>query len=206
MRLILLLICGGLGLASAIADVKVVPPAAAPDSAAAPEPQGNLPTTTMEDPVVAPALSTNEPIQTAATLPEKMALDPKVKITKIHAVENNASNKSSDNTALDFEKKYWNHGAILQSEKDAREGQIYVVSWKNSGTPDNLKARFEYRQVKTKDRVNSQVVDFPGASGTKRAIFQVVGQDFAKNGPVYSWRLSILRGDQVVAMERSFIW
>jgi hypothetical protein len=46
----------------------------------------------------------------------------------------------------------------------------------------------------------------PNVSGTVRSYFAVVDQAYLTYGPVVSWRFTILKGDTVVAEEKSFIW
>jgi hypothetical protein len=137
---------------------------------------------------------------------ETLALDPKVKISKVHVVDNTGKQATGGNKALEFERKYWNYGAILASEKEARRGQIYVVSFAKGGPAENVKARLQYRQVGTKDQVREQIVEFNNVQGTQRATFNIVGDEFREAGPVYSWRFTVLRGTQVIAQETSYIW
>jgi len=135
-----------------------------------------------------------------------IALDPKVIVTKIHEVRNDESYHPSHNDALQFEKDYWNYGAITAEQKEARRGQIYVISWRNSGPPDRFTTRFEYRQQNTREQIKVQTDDHPVVSGNARSIFKVVGSEYRTDGPVETWRFTVLRGGKVVAEERSFIW
>jgi len=135
-----------------------------------------------------------------------MALDPKVIVTKIHEVRNDESYHPRHNDALQFEKDYWNYGAITAEQKEARRGQIYVISWRNSGPPDRFVTRFEYRQEKTREQIKVQTDDHPAVSGNARSIFKVVGSEYRTDGPVETWRFTVLRGNKVVAEEKSFIW
>jgi len=135
-----------------------------------------------------------------------IALDPKVIVTKIHEVRNDESYHPSHNDALQFEKDYWNYGAITAEQKEARRGQIYVISWRNSGPPDRFTTRFEYRQQNTREQIKVQTDDHPVVSGNARSIFKVVGSEYRTDGPVETWRFTVLRGNKVVAEEKSFIW
>jgi len=135
-----------------------------------------------------------------------LALDPKVKVTKIHEVRNDESYHPRHNDALAFEKQYWNYGAIDAAQIEARRGQIYVISWRNAGTADRFVTRFEYRQSHTRDQVKVQTVDHPLVQGNARSIFQVTGEEYRHDGPVEAWRFTVLRNNQIVAEERSFIW
>ena len=135
-----------------------------------------------------------------------VALDPKITITKIHEVRNDESYHPTHNDALQFEKDYWNYGAITAEQKEARRGQIYVISWRNDGPPDRFTTRFEYRQQNTREVIKVQTDDHPVVSGNARSIFKVVGSEYRTDGPVETWRFTVLRGGKVVAEEKSFIW
>lgn len=133
-------------------------------------------------------------------------LDKKITVTKVHEVRNDESNHAHNNDALQFEKEYWNYGAITKEQLEARRGQIYVISWKNGSAPDRFIAKFEYRQEKTREQIKVQTQEYPAVSGNARAIFKVVGAEYRGDGPVESWRFSVWRNGTIVAEEKSFIW
>jgi hypothetical protein len=149
-----------------------------------------------------------DPAPTAPVNPPEppMALDPRLAVTKVHEVRNDESNHPRHNEALQFELDYWNYGAITAEQREERRGQIYVISWKNSGPPYRFVARFEYRQAKTREQIKVQTLDHPAVSGNARSIFKVTGAEFRTDGPVETWRFTVLRNNKVVAEEKSFIW
>ena len=165
-------------------DVSVAPPAST-----APTPEASAPT----------------PVETAVPL-ERLALDKHFKVTKVHIVNNTESYKSGGNDALEFERKYWNYGAVTKDQQEARRGLIYLISWHKDGPPEDLTARFEYRLVNTRETIFVQSQPLSSVTGTNRSLFEVVGDEYRKNGAVYAWRFTLVRGDQVVALERSYIW
>jgi hypothetical protein len=138
--------------------------------------------------------------------PDKVALDKKIHISLIHDVDNNGSYRSGSNHALQFEIKYINWGAVTAEQLEARRGHYFTISWVNHGPTDNFTARFEYRQVKSKEIVRTLTETMNKVSGSVRSYFGVVGKAYLDYGPVASWRISILKGDTVVAQERSFLW
>jgi len=137
---------------------------------------------------------------------EKVALDKRIKIPLIHDVQNDGPNAHNENAALQYEVTYLNWGAVTQEQFMARRGHYFTITWANHGPKADFTARFEYREVKSKEIVRTLTQDMPGISGTTRSYFAVVDQAYQAYGPVVSWRFSILKGDTVVAQTRSFIW
>jgi hypothetical protein len=212
------------------------PPAASRGTASEPVPQpitaevGSEPVVTTEAPVVEsvplvpqenlspipleslpPAVPQKEPMKSERVV-ESTPSNPVVeqnqgfKITKVHEVRNDESYKSGDNKALEFEQKYWNYGAVTEQQKKDRRGHYFVFSWAAQGTASDVTARFEYRQSKSKEKIRVLEVQYPTVNGSERASYSVVGDAYAMYGPVYSWRFTLLRGGQVVAEKKSFVW
>lgn len=138
--------------------------------------------------------------------PEKVALDKKIKIPLIHDVDNGSNYRGAGNHALLFEIKYINWGAVTQEQLLMRRGQYFTNTWANHGPKADFTARFQYRQVKSKEIVRTLEEPMPGVDGTVRSYFAVVGKAYLAYGPVASWRFTILRGDTVVAEAKSFLW
>jgi hypothetical protein len=153
------------------------------------------------------ALADEDNPPTVENLPaDKVALDRRIKIAKIHDVENDSSYRSADNQALRFEIKYINWGAVTAEQLEARRGHYFTISWANHGPAADFTVKFQYREVKSKEIVRTLVEPMTHVSGTVRSYFGVVGKAYQAYGPVASWRLSILKGDTVVAETRSYIW
>jgi hypothetical protein len=151
------------------------------------------------------ALEDNPP--TVGNLPhEQIALDKRVKISLIHDVENGGNFKAGSNHALAFEIKYINWGAVTAEQLAAREGHYFTISWTNHGPRDNFLARFQYRQVRSKEIVRTLEEPMPNVKGTVRSYFAAVAKSYNFYGPIASWRFTILKGDTVVAEAKSFIW
>lgn len=150
--------------------------------------------------------STENEDNAALALHEKIALDKRISIPLIHDVQNDGSYKSFSNQALAFEIQYLNWGAVTQEQLQARRGHYFTNTWVNDGPPADFTARFEYRQVKSKEIVRTLTEDMPHVSGTTRSYFAVVDKAYLAYGPVCSWRFTILKGDTVVAEAKSFIW
>lgn len=142
----------------------------------------------------------------ALAIHEKIALDKNIKVPLIHDVQDDSNYIGMSNPALAFEIKYLNWGAITQEQLRARQGHYFTITWDNGGAPGDFVARFEYRQVKSKDIVRTLVQKMPKVAGTTRSYFAVVDKAYLAYGPVASWRFTILKGDTVVAEAKSFVW
>jgi pyruvate/2-oxoglutarate dehydrogenase complex dihydrolipoamide acyltransferase (E2) component len=137
---------------------------------------------------------------------EKIALDKRISVPKIHDVQNDGPNGGGDNHALKYEVTYLNWGAVTDEQLMARRGHYFTITWDNDGPKADFTARFEYREVKSKEIVRTLTQKMPAVSGSTRSYFAVVDKAYLAYGPVVSWRFTVLKGDTVVAEAKSFIW
>ena len=155
--------------------------------------------------VVVPSASTARPPD-GMTSDLPVALDDSVSLNKIYTFRNDRSLKNTGNPMLDFEKKYWDHGAILKKEIEGKQGNIFVINWQNDGTPSDFVVRLDYRQANTRERVMTKTEEYKNFDGYEKTVIKVVGDDYLRGGVVNSWRISIVRDGKIVAQEKSFIW
>lgn len=155
--------------------------------------------------VVVPSVSTARPPD-GMTSDLPVALDDSVSLNKIYTFRNDRSLKNTGNPMLDFEKKYWDHGAILKKEIEGKQGNIFVINWQNDGTPSDFTIRLDYRQANTRERVMTKTEEYKNFDGYEKTVIKVVGDDYLRGGVVNSWRISIVRDGKIVAQEKSFIW
>ena len=161
---------------------------------------------------VAPTTNVVVPAASAIRPPDGMtsdlpvALDERVSLNKIYTFRNDRSLKTSGNPMLDFEKKYWDHGAILQKDIEGKQGNIFVINWQNDGSPSDFTIRLDYRQANTLERVMTKTEESKNFGGYEKTVIKVVGDDYLRGGVVNSWRISIVRDGKIVAQEKSFIW
>jgi hypothetical protein len=146
-----------------------------------------------------PRTANNEPV-------DPVALDKRIRVPLVHDVQNDSSFRSGSNDSLLYELKYLNWGAVTQEQLRARQGHYFTITVKNSGPPEDLTMRFEYRQEKSKQVVRSLVQEQPHVHGAVRAYFGVVNHAYLAYGPVSAWRFCVLRGGTVVAEAKSFLW
>ena len=155
--------------------------------------------------VVAPtAASIRPPDGMTSDLP--VALDDRVSLNKIYTFRNDRRLQLTGNPMLDFEKKYWDHGAILSKEIEGKQGNIFVINWQNDGAPSDFIVRLDYRQANTRERVMTKTERYQDFGGYEKTVIKVVGDDYLRGGVVNSWRISIVRDAKIVAQEKSFIW
>jgi hypothetical protein len=138
--------------------------------------------------------------------PEKVAIDKRISVPKIHDVQDDSSYKGGQNHALLYEVDYINWGAVTQEQLHARQGHYFTITWVNDGPKDDFVVRFQYREVGSKEIVRTLTQPMPHVSGAVRSYFAVVNKAYLAYGPVSSWRFTILKGDTVVAETKSFIW
>lgn len=161
---------------------------------------------------VAPTTNVLVPMNTSTRPPDGMtsdlpvALDEAVSLNKIYTFRNDRDQSRTGNPMLDYEKKYWDHGAILKKDMEGKQGNIFVINWQNDGSPSDFTIRLDYRQANTRERVMTKTEEYKNFDGYERTVIKVVGDDYLRGGVVNSWRISIVRDGKIVAQEKSFIW
>ena len=162
--------------------------------------------------VVSPVTSTGRPPDgMVSDLP--VALDERVSLNKIYTYLNDSVRGTLsknippiDQPMLQFEPKYWNHGAITAKDIQDRQGNIFVINWQNDGAPADFMVRLDYRQANTRERVMTKTETYTKFDGYEKTVIKVVGDEYLRGGVVNSWRISIVRDGKIVAQEKSFIW
>ena len=149
--------------------------------------------------------STNRPPD-GMTQDLEVALDETVSLNKIYTFVNDRRTLPPTNPKLAFERKYWNHGAILNREYEDRQGNYFVINWQNDGSVGDFTVRLDYRQANTRERVMTKTEEYKNFGGYEKTVIKVVGDEFLRGGVVNSWRVSIVRDGKIIAQEKSFIW
>lgn len=108
--------------------------------------------------------------------------------------------------ALQMERDYHLFGAVTKAEIMARGGHYYSVFWEADDRSQPVTVRFEYRQANTglTAKTKEQVVSDVGRRNLSR--FQVTGDEYAADGRVTAWRVTLRRGNDVLASQESFLW
>lgn len=185
------------------------PPAAQPAVSTQPaaKPDDSTAAPTGEAPQVQPGPPEGSPPPIKGPWELPVENDKSVKISKIYDFINDPKRTPiGKDQQLEFEFKYFNHGAITQEEKLKREGHYFTVSWTNDGPPADFVLRFDYRQANTKELVNTLEIPYAHTSGDQKGTFSVTGEPFHKNGFISSWRIALVRNGTIIAQRKSFIW
>ncbi|MFT3990423.1 MAG: hypothetical protein QM680_03330 [Luteolibacter sp.] len=100
------------------------------------------------------------------------------------------------------------HGAVTAEERASRQGQYYTVLWEDPAGQNQapVEVFFEYQQGATASRVKGKKQTFAASDVKGKAEFAVIGQDFAVNGRVLAWKITLRRGDRIVATRQSYLW
>jgi hypothetical protein len=128
----------------------------------------------------------------------------KVKITRVNA----ASRLRSVDQSINFEQRHFLHGALTSQEIRERSGNYYTAFWNVADDSQPVTVRFEYRQAKTGSKVLVKEESVT-PSGSNTTQFRIVGTDYQtdeEKNPVTAWRLSLVRGSEVIATKKSYLW
>ncbi|MFT4175177.1 MAG: hypothetical protein QM627_00840 [Luteolibacter sp.] len=100
------------------------------------------------------------------------------------------------------------HGAVSAEEKASRQGQYYTVLWEDPAGRNQgpVEVIFEYQQGATASRVKGKKQTFAASDTRGKAEFAVIGRDFTVNGRVLAWKITLRRGDRIVASKQSYLW
>jgi hypothetical protein len=128
-----------------------------------------------------------------------------VKVNPYHMPDAFAIIEASD-PSLRFERDALLHGAISVEERRALQGDYFTIFWKAEDRSQPLKVRLEYRQKNTGlavKAIEQEVVEVDRNNTTK---FSFIGNEYVTNGPVTSWRASIIRGKDSLVDYKSYLW
>jgi hypothetical protein len=107
--------------------------------------------------------------------------------------------------SLTFERQFRLHGAITKLDQHQRFGDYFDFFWRTK-RPADVTVRLEYRQEKLHAHVQAQEISYPGAHGSRKTEFKVIGDDFSDGGRVIAWRCLLIEHGHIVAENRSFLW
>lgn len=105
-----------------------------------------------------------------------------------------------------FEHNYHLRGAVSNAERNLRNGHYYAVMWKATDRTQPVKVRLEYRQENTGTKVHVSEQEVTNIKRDNVTHFEVNGEKFANDGPVTSWRVTLVRDKQVLAEAKSYLW
>lgn len=97
-------------------------------------------------------------------------------------------------------------GAISAQEQSQRLGQYYTVLWKDESGGAPAEVVFEYQQGGSGSRIKRSVQKFAPDATSGKAEFNVIGDHYMKGGKVLAWKVSLVRGKQVLDSRKSYLW
>jgi hypothetical protein len=148
------------------------------------------------------------PIESANVLPEAISDDfefRKFEIFRNAAIVPGATPIPTKDLMIDFERKHRLWGALLVADILAKTGQYFTFFWR-AKRPANLTLRLEYRQANLKNYVQGRELYYPNARGSHTSEFAIVGNDYANDGPITSWRAILIENRKIVALLQSRTW
>jgi hypothetical protein len=128
------------------------------------------------------------------------------KIKKFHLTPDYTRYAGAIDRMITFERQHYLWGAMTTEERKTRYGQYFTVMWKTKDKASPATLRFEYRQKSTNEEVLVKEVEILKVKGSNTTDINVIGEEYASNGQVMSWRASIVRGGEAVASTQSFLW
>jgi hypothetical protein len=108
--------------------------------------------------------------------------------------------------AITFERDYHLYGAVTKAETIERQGHYYTIFWRADDRTQPVRLVFEYRQANTGLAVKSQELEVAAPRRKNVSHFQVTGDSYHTDGRVTGWRVRLMRGDQELAAQQSYLW
>ncbi|MDP9291877.1 MAG: hypothetical protein M3O82_05885 [Verrucomicrobiota bacterium] len=143
-------------------------------------------------------------LEKANVLP--LALDDHFQFRKTEIFLNDSTLfKPTFDQMIAFERKRVNFKAVTNLDKRERRGNYFTFFWRADRRTD-LTVRLEYRQEKLGPYVQAQEVNYPGARGTLKTKFAVIGDDYADDGRVVAWRALLIENNRIVGLTQSYLW
>lgn len=118
---------------------------------------------------------------------------------------NNEPQVYTQSEPVQFERQrmYW--GVVNSFEYEMRYGNYFTIFWRATERAD-VTVRLEYRQAALGNYVMAQERYYPGAKGTIRSPFTVIGDDYREFGRVTSWRILLIVDGRIVGFKQSYMW
>ncbi len=118
--------------------------------------------------------------------------------------------QENDDQMVRGEVQRYLHGAVTVEERSQKIGQYYHVTWKQSdqltaGLAGKTEVVFEYLQAASGSMVK-RIVQRAQSPAHADAYFTIAGKDYAKNGRVLAWRVSVHNNGETLGSKQSYLW
>lgn len=99
-------------------------------------------------------------------------------------------------------------GAVSMEERRQRLGQYYTLLWHDPAGAGQgpVEVAFLYQQGASASRVKRMTRQFPADATEGTANFEVIGDDYFKNGKVLAWKATLSRNGRELASKQSYLW
>ena len=105
------------------------------------------------------------------------------------------------------EQLYRLRNAVTLEQRRDRLGHYYTIYWDlPQAVTADMKVVFEYQQAATASKVISVEREIPAGQAKGSTEIQIIGSSYREGGSVLAWRARLMRGSQIVAMKRSYLW
>lgn len=112
----------------------------------------------------------------------------------------------TEDQMIRFEYMHRVRGAVESQEYADRYGHYITVWWEGVPKGSEVSLRLEYRQSKTGSEVLTKEL-IPETVRWKNTMdFEIVGGEYAENGPVTGWRVILLVNGAEADVFESFLW
>lgn len=112
----------------------------------------------------------------------------------------------TDDRMVAFEQRHYSHGAITAEDFVGKFGHYYTVFWKTEAKGSDFTVKLEYTHANTGPTIHVKEVQVPSAKRRNTTKFEVIGEEYRLNGPITSFKASLVSGGNTVAESRSFLW
>jgi hypothetical protein len=118
--------------------------------------------------------------------------------------------QENDDPMVRGEVQRYLHGTVTLEERLQKIGQYYHVTWKQSDQQptdlvDKTEVVFEYMQAASGSQIK-RIVQRAQSPAQVDAYFTIAGNDYAKNGRVLAWRISVRNNGQTLDSKQSYLW
>lgn len=127
------------------------------------------------------------------------------KVDYFHLKDANEMRESQDPMVY-TESSYYLHGALTWQERADRVGNYYTVYWKTGDKISPVTIQFQYLQAFTGSEVKKLEQVYTSHNGKGRARFNLLGEDYRKNGRVIAWKATATQNGVDIGSQASFLW
>lgn len=150
------------------------------------------------------AMSLAASLGSCASRPQQLGFTT-VKDYRLKEDDRRAESMSID-PMLRFERQHLLHGAVTLEEKRDRYGNYFTFFWNGDPRGGPVTLRFEYRQSRTGERVFRHEQVLRDVRWRNLTSIRVTGEAYQRYGHVIAWRATLIQGECVIGVQRSFLW